>query len=351
MTKSSAYLTVTTIGIDLAKSVFQLHGVDASGQVVLQRKVRRGQFLALLRRLPPCLVGMEACATAHHWGRELMALGHDVRLIPPSYVKPYVRRQKNDMADAAAICEAVTRPSMRFVAVKSRDRQSLLMLHRVREQLVGQRTSAISALRGHLAEFGVVAPQGVAHLPALMAVVHDVTDARLPDLARQALRPLLAQIAALEGEIARLDKRILAWHRQDATSQRLASIPGVGPLTATAIVATVGDPFAFSSGRQLAAFFGLVPRQNSSGGKEKLGRITKMGDRYIRKLLVVGATAVLCNAKKDGTPSKAWAQALLANKPFKLVAVALANKTARIVWALMTRGGLYRPALAAPANS
>ncbi len=345
MKKSTAYDGVTTIGIDLAKNLFQLHGVDAAGAVVLSRRVRRGQFLGFVRRLPACLIGLEACATAHHWGRELAALGHEVRLIPPTYVKPYV--QKNDMADAAAICEAVTRPSMRFVALKSREQQSLLMLHRVRELLVGQRTAAIAALRGHLAELGLVAPQGVRHLGLLESAVCDAGDERLPALARAALRPLLAQIAHLAGEIAVLDKRILAWHRQDATSRRLASIPGIGPLTATALVATVSDPFAFASGREFAAFFGLVPRQNSSGGKTRLGRISKMGDRYIRKLLVVGATAVLRHAGTNRGPGRTWAAALLARKPFKLVAVALANKTARIVWALLTRGGLYRPALAA----
>ncbi|MGH6960314.1 MAG: IS110 family transposase [Dongiaceae bacterium] len=342
MDKTTAYATVATIGIDLGKKVFQVHGIDSCGKVVIRRAVKRRELVAFAAQLPPCLIGMEACASAHHWARELARLGHQVRLIPPAYVKAYVRRQKNDMADAAAICEAVTRPSMRFVPVKSAAQQGVLMLHRVRELLVGQRTALINALRGHLAEFGVVAPQGARHVAELVAVVADAGDARLPDIARGALASLVAQMQRIEVEIEALDRRLLAWHRADATSRRLATIPGIGPVTASAIVATVTDPSMFGSGREFAAFFGLVPRQSSSGGKERLGRISKMGDRYIRKLLVVGATAVLRYAKKGGSPSQAWAQALLQRKPFKVVAVALANKTARIAWAVLTRGGTYQ---------
>jgi transposase len=342
MEKTTTLATVATIGIDLAKKVFQVHAVDSAGEVVIRRVVKRRELVRFAAKLSPCLIGMEACATAHHWARELGKLGHEVKLIPPAYVKAFVRRQKNDAADAAAICEAVTRPAMRFVPVKSAEQQGVLMLHRVRELLVGQRTALINALRGHLAEFGVVAPQGARHVVELVAVVADAGDARLPEIARGALAPLVAQMQRLEVEIGHLDRRVLAWHRADATSRRLATIPGIGPVTASAIVASVTDPSMFKSGREFAAFFGLVPRQSSSGGKERLGRISKMGDRYIRKLLVVGATAVLRHARKDSSPSQAWAQALLQRKPFKVAAVALANKTARIAWAVLTRGEIYQ---------
>lgn len=342
MEKHTANCAIATIGIDLAKNVFQLHGIEAAGKVVLRRAVKRRELLALMSKLPACVVGMEACATSHHWARELRRLGHEVKLIPPAYVKAFVRRQKNDMADAAAICEAATRPSMRFVPVKSAEQQGVLMLHRVRELLVGQRTALINALRGHLAEFGVVAAQGKRHVAELVAVVADTADACLPEIARDALVALVRQMQRLDQEIDGLDKRILAWHRADDTSRRLATIPGIGPLTATAMVASVTDPSMFASGREFAAFLGLVPRQSSSGGKERLGRISKMGDRYLRKLLVVGATAVLRYARKGGSPAKAWAEAMLRRKPFKLVAVALANKMARVVWALLARGETYQ---------
>jgi transposase len=342
MEKTTTPATVATIGIDLAKKVFQIHAVDSSGKVVLRRAVKRREVVAFAAQLPPCLIGMEACATAHHWARELGQLGHEVKLIPPAYVKAYVRRQKNDAADAAAICEAVTRPAMRFVPVKSAEQQSVLMLHRVRGLLVGQRTALINALRSHLAEFGVVAPQGARHVAELVVVVADAGDSRVPDIARAALAALVSQMQRLETEIGQLDRRLLSWHRADASSRLLATIPGIGPVTASAIAASITDPSMFSSGREFAAFLGLVPRQASSGGKERLGRISKMGDRYIRTLLVVGATAVLRHAKKGGSPSKAWAEALLQRKPFKVAAVALANKTARIAWAVLTRGEPYQ---------
>jgi transposase len=284
---------------------------------------------------------MEACATSHHWARELTRLGHEVRLIPPAYVKPYVRRQKNDAADAAAICEAVSRPSMRFVPVKSEDQQSVLMPHRARALLVFKRTALICALRARFAEFGLIAPKGPRHVGRLLELLAAEADESLPPVARRALEPLARQLARLETEIDRLDHELILWHRSNELSTRLATIPGVGPVTATALAASVTDPSMFRSGREFAAFLGLVPRQASSGGKEKLGRISKMGDRYLRTLLVVGASAVLRHARK-GSASKAWAQALLDKKPFKLVAVALANKTARIAWAVMTRGEAYR---------
>ena len=333
---------ITTVGIDLAKSIFQVHAVDSEGHVVVAKAVRRSALLPLLARFPASLIGLEACASSHHWARELIRLGHDVRLIPPAYVKAYVRRQKNDAADAAAICEAVARPSMRFVPVKSEDRQAALMQHRVRALLVGQRTALICALRSHMAEFGVVAPRGPRNIDPLLAILADDEDLRLPPAARRALDSLARQMAQLQGEIEALDRQILDWHRAIDVSRRLASIPGIGVLTATALAASIADPSMFRSGREFAAFLGLVPRQSSSGGKERLGRISKMGDRYLRTLLVVGATALLRHAKAKGSPSRVWAEALRARKPFKLVAVALANKNARIAWAVMTRGEVYR---------
>jgi transposase len=333
---------ITTVGIDLAKNVFQVHAIDASGQVVVSKAVRRAGFLQLLGKFPPCLIGMEACASSHHWARELIKLGHRVRLIPPAYVKAYVRRQKNDAADAAAICEAVSRPSMRFVPVKTIDQQAVLMLHRARALLVSQRTALICALRGHMAEFGIVAPTGPRNVEPLLTILAEEADDRIPALARSALRPLARRMAMLRLEIDRLDRRLLDWHRTSEVSRRLATIPGIGPITATALAATIADPSMFRSGREFAAFLGLVPRQSSSGGKERLGRISKMGDRYLRSLLVVGATAVLRYAKAGGSSSRVWAEALLARKPFKVVAVALANKTARIAWAVMAHGEVFR---------
>lgn len=334
---------ITTVGIDLAKNVFQVHAIDAEGRVVLQRAFRRPQLTAFFQKLPACLIGLEACSSAHHWGRLLTRFGHQVRLIPPAYVKPYVRRQKNDVADAAAICEAVTRPSMRFVAIKTEEQQAALMLHRVRSLLMSQRTALICALRGHMAELGLTAPREVRNLGPLLEVLMDEADESLPPLARAALRPLADQLASIGGRIAELDHQLLAWHRANAVSQRLATIPGVGPVTASALAATVADPGMFASGREFSAFLGLVPRQNSSGGKVKLGGISKMGDRYLRHLLVSGAAALLSHAKTRRGPLDVWAKSLVEkNKPIKLVAVALANKMARIAWALMIRGETFR---------
>lgn len=339
--------SVSAIGLDLAKHVFQVHGADDAGRTVLWKRIRRKDVIRFFSGLKPCLIGMEACASSHYWARELARLGHEVRLIPASYVKAYVRRQKNDAADAAAICEAVTRPGMRFVPPKTSEQQSLLMLHRVRSLIVSQRTALLNALRGHLYEFGIVAAQGVRSLAALAAQAMKEDVHGLPQMMHQALACLLRQIASAEREVATLDRKILEWHRSNGASQRLATIPGIGPLTASALVASVTDPAMFRSGRELAAFFGLVPRQSSSGGKERLGRISKMGDRYIRTLLVTGATAVLRHARKGGSSSKVWAEQLLQRKPFKVAAVALANKTARIAWAVLVRGEVFRSTAAA----
>src|SRR5437899_2499978 len=258
---------ITTIGLDLAKNVFQVHGADATGTTVLRKRLRRGQVLAFFASVPRCVIGMEACATAHYWARELRALGHEVRLMPPQYVKAYVKRNKNDAADAEAICEAVQRPTMRFVPVKTADQQAAVLLHRGRERLVRQRTGLVNALRGHLAEFGVIAPQGLRNVGKLIAIVRDERDARLPDLARQVLQVLAAQIEQLEAAVAAIEKQLMAWHKSNPVSQRLASVPGIGPIIATAIAATVVEPSGFRSGREFAAWLGLVPRQNSTGGK------------------------------------------------------------------------------------
>ncbi|NIP17542.1 MAG: IS110 family transposase [Xanthomonadales bacterium] len=336
---------VTTIGLDLAKNVFQVHGVDAEGNVVIRRQLRRSQVLPFFRKLEPCLVGLEACATAHHWARELMALGHEVRLMPPHYVKPYVKRGKNDAADAAAIAEAVTRPTMRFVAVKSIEQQSILMVHRTRELLVRQRTMAINAMRGHMAELGIVAPSGVPQIRKLLAIIDDSEDDRLPPVARSCLEALARQYLALDAEINAAERQIHAWHRNDETSRRLATIPGIGVITASALAASVSDPNVFRSGRELAAWIGLVPRQNATGGKPRLGRICKQGDAYLRWLLVAGAMSVVRHAKRRGAASP-WLAELIARKPAMVCAVALANKNARTAWAILMSGEGYRPAAA-----
>jgi transposase len=341
--------TVTTIGLDIAKNVFQVHGVDAAGAVVVVKAVRRAQLLAFFASLPSCLVGIEACSSAHHWARALIAIGHRVKLMPPAYVKPYVRRNKNDPVDAEAICEAVGRPNMRFVAVRTVENQAALMHHRTRELLAGNRTRMLNALRGHLAEIGVVAPQGAPHaygLKRLLTVGHDDSgEIVVPDSVRAALAPLAQQIEAIDEQIEAIDDQIKAQVKGDDLARRLATIPSIGPITASAIVATVCDPSAFASGREFSASLGLTPRQNSSGGKERLGSITKMGDRYLRKLLVVGACAALVHRKGHNDALRVWADQLMARKPaaykFKLTAVAFANKVARIVFALMTRGGEY----------
>lgn len=343
-------MQIATVGLDLAKNVFQVHAVDERGTVVVMRQLRRGQVIGFFARLAPCLVAMEACATAHHWARELTKLGHTVRLIPAVYVKAYVRRQKNDAVDAAAICEAATRPSMRFVPVKAVEQQAALMLHRSRDLLIRQRTQLINAVRAHLAELGLISAAGMHGLKTLLAYVSDAAKAeKLPPPMRDALQALINQLHALQEQIGKLERCIHALHRESEASRRLETIPGVGVIGATAIAATIADPSSFKSGRELAAWIGLVPRQSSTGGKQKLGGISKQGDRYLRRLLIVGATAVIRHAR--ACPGKhPWITRLLAKMPAKKVAVALANKTARIAWAILAKGETYRPpVLAAPA--
>ncbi len=334
--------TITTIGLDIAKSVFQVHGIDAEGEVVLRRQLKRRYVVAFFQRLPPCLVGIEACASSHHWSRELQALGHTVRLMPPAYVKPYVKRHKNDATDAEAICEAVSRPNMRFVATKTPEQQSCLTLHRTRHLFIRQQTSVINVIRAHLAEFGIVAPVGRNGVEQLLEVAANASDERLPDVARACVAALGAQLRMLRAQILQFDRMIMAWHRSSEASRRLDNIPGIGPVLATALVASVADPKMFRSGRDFSAWIGLVPKQNSSGGKDRLGNISKRGDRYLRSLFTTGALAVIRYAKIHGTKHRPWLTALLTRRPTKVAAIALANKIARMAWAMMAKGERYK---------
>ena len=337
-------MEITTIGLDLAKSVFQVHGVDAAGRVVVRKALKRSQVLPFFAKLEPCLIGMEACGTSHYWARELLKLGHEVRLMPPAYVKAYVKRGKTDAADAEAICEAVTRPTMRLVAVKSPEQQAALSLHRTRDLLVKQRTQLVNMLRGILAEFGIDLSRGLEtalrHAQRLAAGETPT----LPALAAKMVTTLAAQTLALHAQLQAIDRELLVHYRSNELAQRLATIPGIGVVGATALAASVTNPGQFGSGRHFAAWLGLTPLQRSSGGKERLGKISKMGDQYLRRLLVVGMTALVRRAKYKPQTTNRWLAALLARKPARLVTVALANKAARIAWALMVRGGAYRAA-------
>ena len=337
----------STIGLDIAKRVFQAHGADRSGHVVLRKRLMRDKLLAFFAAQPPCTVALEACGGAHHWGREIGKLGHAVRLIPPAYVKPYVKRQKNDAADAEAICEAATRPSMRFVPVKSEAQQASAVVFRARDLLVRQRTQCINALRGHLAEYGYVVPQGITHVGALIGHIED-RNASLPESARTVLMVLVGTYRALDTQVGELDAEIARRAKADPVARRLMTVPGVGPVVATAITALVAAPEGFRAGRDFAAWLGLVPVQRSSGGKERLGAVSKRGERTIRRLLILGASAVVRWASQRGAPAGSWLAGMLARKPKMLVTMALANKTARIIWALLVKGGVYRaPVVAA----
>ena len=332
---------VSTIGLDIAKSVFQVHGVDADGAVVIRKRISRAKVLEFFAAVPPCRVGIEACPSAHHWSRKLQALGHTVRLMPPSYVKAYLKRSKNDANDAAAICEAVTRPSMRFVPTKSEQQQSGLMLHRGRQLLVRQRTMLSNAIRGHMAELGIISAKGRNGTVELLEIITNADDNRVPAVARLSLGALARQYANTTAEIRAFEKHIHAWHRSCEESRRLEGIPGVGPIVATALVAEVGDWKAFSSGRNLAAWIGLVPKQHSTGGKERLGGISKQGNRYLRWLLIAGAMAVIRYARQHGT-KRLWLARIMERRPIKVAAVALANKIARMAWAMMVHGERFK---------
>jgi transposase len=337
-------MQVTTVGLDIAKNLFQVHGVDRHGKVILRKRLSRAKVLEFFAQLPRCRVGLEACGGAHHWGRELAKLGHEVRLMPPQYVKAYVKTNKHDAADAEACCEAVERPGMRFVPVKSEQQQSILMLHRVRDQLIAQRTAAISMLRGHMAELGIVAVQLQTGVRELVAAVGDVDDHRIPSLAREVLETLVAHLRELEHKIADLDRRLVAMTRTDATCRSLVEVPGVGPIIATALLATMPDASTFRSGRHLAAWLGLVPRQHSSGGKDRVLGLSKRGDAYLRRQLIHGARALVKISQGREGKLWAWINELRARRPFNVVVAAVANKLARIVWAMLSRSEAYRAA-------
>jgi transposase len=334
-------MQITTVGLDLAKKVFQVHGIDETGEVVVRRSLRRGQVKPFFGKLEPCLIGMEACGTSHFWARELRALGHEVRLMPPGYVKPYVKRGKTDASDAEAIAEAVSRPTMRFVAIKSPEQQAVLALHRTRDLLVRQRTQLINMIRAQLAEFGIVLAKGVQHALKLVDRLVEGAAPDIPALACKIVIALAEQIHALQVRIATLEEDMKTWFLGNELARRLATIPGIGVITASALAASVTDPHRFTSARQFAASLGLTPKADSSAGRQRMGRISKMGDRYLRRLLVNGMTSQLQSARRK-PEAHPWVSGLLASKPDKLVAVAMANKAARIAWVIMTRGEVYR---------
>lgn len=336
-------MQVTTVGLDLAKSIFHVHGVTEAGEVAFNRPLRRAQVLAFFQRLAPCLVGVEACASSHYWARELIKLGHEVRLMPPMYVKPYVKRGKSDAVDAEAICEAVARPTMRFVEVKSEGQQALLSLHRGRDFLVRQRTQMINMIRSLAAEFGVTIARGVARALAFAKGLIDGADTALPEVATDVLRVLSRQLLVLHNRLQWFEIKMRLEASKSRQAKLLQTIPGVGPVTASAVAATIGSGQQFRNGREFAAWLGLTPRNHSSGGKERLGRITKMGDRYLRQLIVVGMTSRVRQVAIHPDRADPWLADLLQRKPARLATVAMANKTARIMWAVLTRNEPYRP--------
>jgi transposase len=335
---------VSTIGLDIAKHVFHVHGADERGVAVFSRRLSRGKVLEFFAGQPRCVVALEACGGAHHWARQLTALGHEVRLIAPAYVKPFVKRNKNDALDAEAICEAAQRPNMRFVAVKSEEQQAAALVFRTRDLLVRQRTQTINAIRSHMAEYGWVAPKGPSHIAALAGLLEE-----LPEAARAMIRVMLDALDQLDRQIAGLDREIARRAREDEVSRRLMTIPGIGPLTATALAALAPPPEEFARGRDFAAWLGLVPLQHSTGGKQRLGSISKAGERTLRRLLILGSSAVVLHASRRGAPRGSWLEGMLARKPRMLVVVALANKTARIVWAVLMNKEDYRAPVVAAA--
>lgn len=334
-------MKITTIGIDLAKNVFQLHGVDAQGKTVLRKQLKREQMAAFFVNLPSCLLGMEACGSAHYWARKLQSLGHTVKLMAPQFVKPYVKTNKNDAADAQAICEAVTRPSMRFVPIKNVEQQAVLALHRVRQGMVKARTAQGNQIRGLLSEFGLIIPVGIAHLSGRVPALLEQTGDQLPGVFRQLVQRMLDHLQELDRQVGELEVQIQMWHRSNALSRRLEQIPGIGPITASALIASIGDAKNFANGRQLAAWLGLVPRQHSTGGKSNLLGISKRGDSYLRTLLIHGARAVIRHAERR-VNAYGWLKNLLARRHKNVAAVALANKNARTVWALLVHDRQYR---------
>ena len=342
-------MEISTVGLDLAKSIFQVHAVDVFGETVVRKTLRRAQVLPFFAKLPPCVIGIEACGTSHHWARELTKLGHEVRLMPPAYVKPCVKRGKTDAADTEAICEAVTRPSMRFVPIKSAEQQAALALHRTRDLLVKQRTQVVNMVRGLLAQFGIETARGLHHALALAARLSAGDAPEVPPLAQRVVKSLADQIGAAQVQLAALEKELLAWHRSSELSRRLATIPGIGVISATALAASVSEPERLRSGRQFAASLGLTPLQNCSGGKERMGRISRMGDRYLRRLLVVGMTSLVRRARARPESVDPRFTAMLQRKPARVVTVAAANRAARVAWAIMTRGGTYQAPLATAA--
>jgi transposase len=339
-------MEVTTIGLDLGRDVFQVHGSTADGTIAFNRSIRRRQVLRFFEQLPSCLVGMEACGSAHHWARELRAIGHDVRLMPATYLKPYVKRGKTDAVDAEAICEAVTRPTMRFVAVKEKEQQALLAMHRVRQLIVRQKTQVLNVIRGLLREFGHVIGSGpVAAMRFVKACkTGDYPD--IPDLVKSVLKTLCDQVISLDERVIFYDKLIDYHSRIDERAKLIRTVPGVGPITASAIAATIGDGKQFRNGREFAAWLGLTPLNKSSGGKERLGGITKKGDRYLRRLLVIGMTSQVQRARAYPERVHPWIMQLLECKPVRLATIAMANKTARIIWAVLTTGTAYRQSAA-----
>jgi transposase len=335
-------MNAVCVGLDLAKSVFQVHGVDGAGQAVVRRRLARSQLLPFFAKLPACVIGMEACSSAHHWARELTRLGHEVRLIPAQYVKPYVKRNKTDAADAEAICEAVGRPNMRFVPIKDEAQQAVLALHRTRSLLVRQRTATINAIRGLRGEFGLVAAKGTARLDELRRRLAMATAEQIPPMAKLAIEALFNHVDGLRTQAETIEAEILAGHQANEASRRLAAVPGIGPLTASALVAAVGDGRPFRSARHFAAWLGLTPRMASSGDRQRIGRISKGGDRYLRTMLIHGARAVVGAINRRNLRPRPWLTPLLARRPIPVAATALAHKTARIAWAMLARGEAYR---------